>query len=230
MIKISELNKTYNTQPVLRDLSLFIADNDFFIIVGANGAGKTTLLRILASLTQPNSGKVTINGDSLFDNASLRQNIGYLGHSTLFYGDLDARENLRHYARLFNLSNANAAVQQAITAAGLEAHQTKPVRTYSRGMQQRLAIERVLMHNPSLLLLDEPYTGLDQEAAEGLDERLNDLHARGKTLMVVAHRPQRLLKFASHLAWLKSGQIIQQTPIDQLLNFPKLNQYIREVK
>lgn len=230
MIEISELNKTYNTQAVLRNLSFSIADNDFYIIVGANGAGKTTLLRILASLIRPNSGKVTINGDSLFDNPSLRQKIGYLGHSTLFYGDLNARENLQHYARLYNLSIAKDAIQKIIAAAGLEAHQTKPVRIYSRGMQQRLALERVLMHNPSLLLLDEPYTGLDQEAAENLDGRLNALHTQGKTLLVVAHRPQRLLKFASNIAWLKSGQIVLQTSIDRLLDFPELNQYVREVK
>jgi len=229
-IEIHNLTKRYNTQPVLNNLSLTIANGEFCVLVGANGAGKTTLLRILATLIRPDSGEVQINGIPISSDPTLRQKIGYLGHQSLFYGDLNARENLLHYTRLYQLPNSEETIRQSIEAAGLTLQQHKPLRTYSRGMQQRLAIERSLIHNPALLLLDEPYTGLDQEAAEGLDERLGRLSMQGCTLLIVAHRPQRLLKTASHIAWLRDGRIHQKTPVGQLFKNPDLDRYIREVK
>ena len=230
MIEITNLNKSYNTQPVLKDLSLTVAGREFCALVGANGAGKTTLLRILATLVRPDSGEVYLDGEPPFANPSLRRKIGYLGHQSLFYGDLTAGENLRHYAHLYNLSNSEEIIQQCIERAGLTPYRHKPLRTYSRGMQQRLALERALMHSPTLLLLDEPYTGLDQDAANSLDKSLHHFHSQGCTLLVVAHRPQRLLKFATHVAWLREGRITDKVNIDQLSDFPDLNSYIREVK
>ena len=230
MIETTELNKRYDAQPVLKNLSLSLSAGEFCILVGANGAGKTTLLRILATLIRPDSGEVRLEGEPLFADPHLRSKIGYLGHQSLFYGDLNARENLGHYARLFHLENAEEMIRQSIERAGLGQHQRKPLRAYSRGMQQRLALERALMHSPSLLLLDEPYTGLDQDAANDLDERLHQLHEQRRTLLVVAHRPQRLLKNATHIAWLGNGRITQKVSVDQLAENPDLDRYIREVK
>lgn len=230
MIEITNLNKRYNTQPVLKDLSLTVAGGEFCILVGANGAGKTTLLRILATLVRPESGEVLLEKEPLFADPSLRRKIGYLGHQSLFYGDLTAGENLRHYAYLYNLSNSEEIIRQCIERAGLTPYQHKPLRIYSRGMQQRLALERALMHSPTLLLLDEPYTGLDQDAANDLDEKLHHLHLQDCTLLVVAHRPQRLLKFATHVARLSEGHITDKVTTNQLSDLPDLNSYIREVK
>ena len=207
-----------------------VSGGEFCVLVGANGAGKTTLLRILATLVRPDSGEIKLDGKLLFPNPCLRQKIGYLGHQSLFYGDLNACENLYHYARLYNLLNPKEVVQQSIDSAGLVPHQYKPLRTFSRGMQQRLAIERALLHDPALLLLDEPYTGLDQEAAEHLDDRLSRLRTPDRAFLVVAHRPQRLLKIATHIAWLREGQIAQKIPTDHLSEIPDLYRYIREVK
>jgi heme exporter protein A len=229
-IEINRLNKRYNTQPVLKDLSLTVAGGEICVLVGANGAGKSTLLRILATLTRADSGEVRLNGIPLSSDPILRREIGYLGHQSLFYGDLTACENLRHYARLYQLSNPEEVVQNSLESARLTLHRQKPVRTFSRGMLQRLAIERTLIHQPRLLLLDEPFTGLDQEAAETLDERLDRLHTQECTLIVVAHRPQRLLEIATHIAWLRNGRIEQKISVTQLSSAPDLSRYIREVK
>lgn len=229
-IEIHGLVKRYNAQPVLKDLSLTVDDQELCVLVGANGAGKTTLLRIIATLIRPDAGEVLLGGIPLSASPSLRQKIGYVGHQSLFYSDLTASENLRHYARLYHLAEPEAAVRQSIVAAGLTQHQHKPLRTYSRGMQQRLAIARALLHDPAILLLDEPYTGLDQEAAQDLDERLRSLHAPGRAILVAAHRPQRLLGIATHIAWLQEGNIAQQIPVERLAEAPKLYGYLQEAK
>ena len=227
-IAVRGLSKRYNLQPVLKDLTLEVTDGSLCVLVGSNGAGKTTLLRIIASLVRPDAGTVTLCGAALKDNPALRRQIGYLGHQSLFYSDLNAVENLSHYARLYQLGNSSQQVAEAIASVGLTQHQHKPVRTYSRGMLQRLAIARALLHDPSILLLDEPYTGLDKDAALALDQRLQALHRPGRTLLIAAHHPQRLLAFASHVAWLKDGQIAHHQPVDQLSETPDLEHYLQE--
>jgi heme ABC exporter ATP-binding subunit CcmA len=227
-IEVRDLSKHYNLQPVLKNLSLTLADGSLCVLVGSNGAGKTTLLRIVASLVRPDAGFVTIRGAALKGNAALRRQIGYLGHQTLFYSDLNAIENLTHYARLYGLDDVAERVSEGIASVDLVRHQHKPVRTYSRGMLQRLAIARALLHDPAVLLLDEPYTGLDKEAAQALDLRLRDLHRPGRTLLIAAHHPQRLLTFASHVAWLRDGRIAQFQAVDRLSETPELQGYLAE--
>jgi heme exporter protein A len=227
-IAVQGLSKRYNLQPVLNDLTLEVADGSLCVLLGANGAGKTTLLRIIASLVRPDAGTVALHGAALKNNPALRRQIGYLGHQSLFYNDLNALENLAHYARLYHLDNISSRVTEAVDSTGLSQHQHKPVRTYSRGMLQRLAIARALLHDPAILLLDEPYTGLDKDAARALDERLRSLHHPGRTLLIAAHRPQRLLAFASHVAWLKDGQIAHHQSAGKLSETPDLHHYLEE--
>jgi heme exporter protein A len=229
-IVIRGLSKKYHFQPVLDDLSLSIDDGDLCILVGANGAGKSTLLRIIAALVRPDAGEVVVGDSFIESNASARCQIGYLGHQSLFYNDLNAVENLTHYARLYRLNDIPAEVVRSIESVGLAAHQHKPVRTYSRGMQQRLAIARTLLHNPSVLLLDEPYTGLDKEAAEFLDERLQQLHQPGRAILIAAHHPQRLLPVASHIAWLRDGRIATHLSVNRLGEAPELQDYLQEAR
>ena len=227
-IDVRGLSKRYNLQAVLNDLTLTIDDGSLCVLVGSNGAGKTTLLRLIASLARPDAGYVAIHGEALRNNASLRRQIGYLGHQTLFYSDLNAQENLIHYARLYELDSIPERVAEGIASVGLTPHQNKPVRTYSRGMLQRLAIARTLLHDPAILLLDEPYTGLDKEAAQALDAQLHDLHRPDRALLIAAHHPQRLLAFASHVAWLKDGRIAQHQAVDRLAETPDLQNYLAE--
>ena len=226
---IRDLVKQYHFQSVLDGLSLSLSEGDFCVLVGANGAGKTTLLRILADLVRPNQGEVLIEGFPLKSNPALRQAIGYISHLPMFYEDLTAVENLRHYANLYGLSQPAERISACLQASGLAHFQNQPVRTYSRGMQQRLSIERALLHDPKILLFDEPYTGLDQEAAQSLDLRLQALHTPGRVILVAAHRPQRLISVASHIAWLQNGRITHHLPASQLDSCPELLAYLREV-
>lgn len=228
-IEIRGLVKKFHYQPVLDHLSLTIEDGALCVLVGANGAGKTTLLRILASLVRANEGEVSLGGISLADGATLRRKIGYVGHQSMFYSDLNALENLRHYARLYQLAEVESSIiMRSIHSVGLEQHKEKPLRTFSRGMQQRLSIARALLHDPCILLLDEPYTGLDQEATQFLDDRLMSLHRPGHAILLAAHRPQHLLSIASHIAWLKEGKIAQHLPVNRLSEAPDLRQYLQE--
>ena len=229
VMAVRGLVKQYHFRPVLDNLSLTLRDGDFCVLVGANGAGKTTLLRILASLSRPNQGEILINGVPLTSHPASRRSIGYIGHQPMFYEDLTAQENLRHYARLYSLNQAEERIVKGLQSSALESAQNRPVRTYSRGMQQRLSIERSLLHDPRILLFDEPYTGLDQEAAQRLDRRLQSLHTSGRVILLAAHRPQRLIKLASHIAWLQNGSISHHLPTSQLSTSPELQAYLQEV-
>ncbi len=227
-IRIQGLVKSYHHQPVLDHLSFDLAKSEFCVLVGANGAGKTTLLRILASLNRPDDGKIWVDDFLMPANPQIRRMFGYVGHQTMFYQDLNAVENLGHYARLYHLDNSEQLIHEGLRTAGLQKHLSKPVRTFSRGMQQRLSIARALLHKPSVLLLDEPHTGLDHESASMFDQLLSDLNQRGCTILLAAHQPQRLLPIATHLAWLNEGKIAQHMPVSAIDNHPHLHQFLRE--
>lgn len=227
-IEIRGLVKKYRRQSVLDHLCLTIEDGAFCVLVGANGAGKTTLLRILASLVRPDAGEICFGeGLFVFGSPEIRRQIGFVGHQTMFYNDLTAEENLDHYARLFQLKNRSVVVRAGLASMGLDSVRKRLVRTFSRGMRQRLAIGRVLLHDPTVLLLDEPYTGLDQEAALILDSRLSELHHQGRVIVLAAHRPERLLNLASHFAWLRFGQISQHLPVDRLEEDQEFQRYLK---
>ena len=227
-ILVQNLVKKYRTRAVLDHLHLTIGAGELCLMVGDNGVGKTTLLRVLAGLVRPDGGKIQIGEGAAFKDPATRKKIGYVGHQTMVYQDLSAVENLAHYARLYNIKEIETRVAEGIHFAGLERYQHQMLRTYSRGMQQRLSIARALLHDPDILLLDEPYTGLDKDAAHFLDQRLADLHHQGKTIFLAAHHPQRLLTFVSHVAWLKDGVIAAHSPITELEQYKALSEYLEE--
>lgn len=227
-VVVSNLVKRYHYQPVLKNLSFTLNDGDFCLLVGDNGAGKTTLLRILAGIIRPSEGSVYVCNANQLEDPSIRSKIGYLGHQPMFYQDLTAVENLQHYGRLYQVKESKTIISQTLEDVGLAKYRNQPVRTYSRGMLQRLALGRALLHNPSVLLFDEPYTGLDQSGAAFLDEVLKKLHKPGNIILLAAHRPQRLLTIASHIAWLKEGRFDQYIPIPHLSDVPDLRQYLQE--
>jgi heme exporter protein A len=184
MIQAQGLAKYYGRITALRDIRLEIPRGQFVALLGRNGAGKTTLLRILAGLTRPSAGTAAIAG--LAPQAA-RGSVGYLAHSTALYMDLTAWENLRFYARLAGLGRAGADLEREIERVGLAGRAHEPVRHFSRGMQQRLAIARAFLHDPGIWLLDEPFTGLDQEGAQFLKGRLAGAHAAGRTILMAVH-------------------------------------------
>ena len=170
MIEVRKLVKRFGLKTVLRGLDFRVEAGEFVALLGPNGAGKTTFLRILASLSWFLLGEVAIAGYRLPSQvAAVRQRLGVVSHLPLLYGDLTADENLRFYGRMYTVPRLDQRIVEVLDLVGLSARRRDLVRTYSRGMQQRLAIGRAMLHDPEVVLFDEPYTGLDQEASNMLD-------------------------------------------------------------
>jgi heme exporter protein A len=195
----------------LRGVDLEVAEGEFLTLFGPNGAGKTTLIRCVSSLTRPSAGTVRLRGEDLSKAAtSLRRHIGLISHNPLLYGDLTAEENLRFFARMYDLADAQARIDAALQQVGLFARRRDPVRDYSRGMVQRLAIARAILHDPSIMLLDEPYTGLDLQAADMLRSVLQDLAASNRTVILTTHNLEQGLEMCDRAAILHRGKIAWQ--------------------
>ncbi len=208
MIEVHRLYKRFGPKAVLRDLEFQVAQGEFVALLGPNGAGKTTFLRILASLSRPTLGEVRIAGHQLpHQAAEVRQRLGVVSHLPLLYGDLSAEENLRFYARLYSIPRMQARIEEVLDQVGLLHRRRDLVRTFSRGMQQRLAIGRAVLHDPEVLLLDEPHTGLDQDACEMLDGALRQVAARGRTVVMTSHDLARAQDLASRFDVLTRGRI-----------------------
>lgn len=206
MIEVRGLTKLFGAKKVLRGLNFDVQPGEFVAILGPNGAGKTTLLRILASLVRPTAGVVRIAGHRLPDEAEeVRARLGVVSHQPLLYGDLTAEENLRFYARLYGVPEAEQRIQEILELTGLWSRRRDRVRTFSRGMQQRLAIGRALLHDPDVLLLDEPYTGLDQDACDMLDGVLRQVAGRGRTIVLTSHDLARVEPLATRFDVLSRG-------------------------
>jgi heme exporter protein A len=208
MIKTESLRKSFGPRPVLRGLDLEVAPGECLALIGPNGAGKTTLLRILAALAKPTAGVVRVAGLPLPAAAGVvRRRLGVVAHQTLLYGDLTAGENLQFYARLYSLREVQTRIVAVLEQVGLAQRRHDLVRTFSRGMQQRLAIGRALLHDPEVMMFDEPYTGLDPHAAGMLDEVLRDARLAGRTVLLTTHDLSRALALADRVAILAHGVI-----------------------
>ncbi len=217
MITVRKLVKRFGFKPVLRGLDFSVEQGEFVALLGPNGAGKTTFLRILASLSRPTMGSVTIAGFSLpAQAASLRRRLGVVSHLPLLYGDLTADENLQFYARMYGLEHAGQRISQVLDMVGLAPRRKDLVRTFSRGMQQRLAIGRAVLHDPEVMLFDEPHTGLDQDACQMLDTVLREVAARGRTVVMTSHDLARVADLASRFDVLSRGVIAASAQRSQM--------------
>jgi heme exporter protein A len=206
MILVKKLVKRFGPLTVLREMDLEVDTGEFVALLGPNGAGKTTLLRILATLSKPNSGLVEVASYKLPDQAVyVRRQLGVVSHLPLLYGDLTAEENLTFYGRLYDIKSSRR--EQVLDLVGLSKRKKDLVRTFSRGMQQRLAIGRAILHSPRILLLDEPHTGLDQEAGEILDTVLKEVALEGRTVIMTSHDLVRAASLASRIVVLSKGKI-----------------------
>jgi heme exporter protein A len=208
MIKVTKLFKRFGPKTVLRGLNFEVEQGEFVALLGPNGAGKTTFLRILASLSRPTLGEVTVAGYHLPGQASaVRQRLGVVSHQPLLYGDLTAEENLKFYGRMYGVQNLSDRITEVLLLVGLESRRRDLVRTFSRGMQQRLAIGRSVLHDPDVMLFDEPHTGLDQDASTMLDTVLQEVAARGRTVVMTSHDLARTADLATRFDILSRGVI-----------------------
>ncbi len=212
MIRIQGLAKWFGKFSALRDLRITVNKGDFIALFGRNGAGKTTFLRIVAGLTRASSGTVLIGDGAGISPGQARGAIGYLSHNTALYADLTALENLRFYAQLHGLPSGDAELERRIESVGLAGRGRDPVRNYSRGMQQRLAIARAFLHDPEILLLDEPFTGLDQAGTDFLKSYLTGAHSRGATCLMAIHDPGLGYELATRLLVIDRGAAALDLP------------------
>lgn len=186
-------------------------------LLGPNGVGKTTFLRILASLSRPSTGEVVIAGYHLpAQAAGVRRRLGVVSHLPLLYGDLTAEQNLHFYARMYAVNDLDQRTNQVLELVGLAERRGDLVRTFSRGMQQRLAIGRAILHDPEILLLDEPHTGLDQDACIMLDKVMREVATRGRTVVMTSHDLARAADLASRFDILSRGMIVATVQRDQI--------------
>jgi heme exporter protein A len=209
MIQVRKLVKRFGLKTVLRGMDFTVEPGEFVALLGPNGAGKTTFLRILASLSRPSLGDVSIAGYRLPAQASaVRRRLGVVSHQPLLYGDLSAEENLRFYGMMYGVKDLDERTSEVLELVGLAARRRDLVRTFSRGMQQRLAIGRAVLHDPEVMLFDEPHTGLDQDASAMLDKVLREVAARGRTVVMTSHDLARAADLASRFDVLSRGAIV----------------------
>ena len=210
-IQARNVFKLYGDFPAVQNLTFRVSSGEFVGLLGRNGAGKTTLLKMLALLTRPSAGElqfgdVKAGEDAAGDYNALRGRIGLLGHNTFLYDDLSAEENLRFYAALYGLGDQHMLIPAMLEKVGLERFTRELVRNFSRGMRQRLSIARLFLPSPELILLDEPFTGLDDRATELLENMLAESSRAGRTIVLCTHQLDLALKHASRLLILERGK------------------------
>ena len=198
--------KFYGDYPALRDISLDVSEGRCLALIGRNGAGKTTLLRILAGFSRAGKGQARIFGQNPRDTET-RRRIGFIGHGIAVYEELSALENLRLFGKLYGLPDPDGSAREWLDRTGLDRVRDGLVREFSRGMRQRLAVARAFLHGPSVLLLDEPFTALDDRAVAVLQTVLRDALAAGCTVVMSTHQLREAMGLATHVALINRGRI-----------------------
>lgn len=218
IIEVEKLSKAFGLLPVLKGLGFSVDRGEFVLLFGANGSGKSTLLRLLSGLSKPTAGAIRIGGWELpREVMAVRAQIGLVGHRPLLYENLTARENLDFFGKLYDIDadECQERSRELLRQVGLSRRADSLVRTFSRGMKQRLSITRALLHQPDLLLLDEPYSGLDQAACDRLDELLAQASDAGRTIILSTHQITRAPKSAGRALLLSGGKIAYDGPSDR---------------
>jgi heme exporter protein A len=209
MLVAEQLEKSIGGKRIIHPISFKVTRGEFVTVLGPNGAGKSTLFKLLSLATQPSKGKIFINGSKATTlSSNLRKEIGVISHHTFLYDNLSALENLKFYGQAYQVCDLDKRIKEVLRFVGLQLYIHDPVRTYSRGMQQRLSIARAILHNPSILFLDEPYTGLDQHAIQILNSVLQSLNKDNRTIFMITHNYEEALTLSNRLIVLTKGKVV----------------------
>jgi ABC-type multidrug transport system ATPase subunit len=206
-ISVSNIIKQFGRFAALRGVTAEFDAGRFHAILGENGAGKTTLLRALAGLAQPTRGTISIFGKTPRDAC---REMGYMAHPSLLYDEMSGMENLRYYARLYGI-DGDGRCEEVIRIVGLDPELSRPVGQYSQGMRQRMSLARAILHDPQLLLLDEPFSNVDVQSAQTMVGLLKGMRDVGKTVFVITHQASLLEGVADEFVWMHAGQIVDRT-------------------
>ena len=210
-LEIRRGSKSFCQHRVLDGLDLEVQPGEPLCLLGRNGAGKTTLLRILAGLLRPEAGSIWLDDQQIdYAESHARHDIGLVMHQPFLYEHLTGVENLRFYARLYQVPDENVAIERAMAQVGMQRFGGKPVRAYSRGMKQRLTIARALLHSPSILILDEPYTGLDLQGSQAFNQLMLEQKQQGRIILMTTHDISHALTISSRFAFLARGRIAEE--------------------
>lgn len=211
MVEIQGLTKSFGSRFALKGVDLEIGHGEFVVIFGPNGAGKTTLVKVLSTIMRPSSGKILVDGLELENNAEeIRRRIGVVTHQTFLYGNLTGYENLTFYGRMYDIPRPRERIQEVADMVGMTSRLHDRVGTLSRGMQQRLSIARSLLHKPALMLLDEPETGLDQQAMSMVWKALQKEGEVKRSILLTTHNLERGLEMGERLLILDRGTVVYQ--------------------
>jgi len=216
LITLDNVSKRFGYRTVLQNLNLNIHVGDRTLLLGNNGAGKTTLLQIICSLMRPTSGQLFFKGKNYKDIAHhLRQAIGSISHESRLYGDLTGAENLKLFGKLYAVANLSEQIEKALEFVELDYAKDLPVHTFSSGMTKRLTIARLILYQPELLILDEPYTGLDQHSVRLFQQYLKQYHQNGGTILIVTHQFPLGLELANRVLVMQQSQILRDVLASQ---------------
>src|SRR5262245_24686633 len=215
-VDVAALTRTFGRRRAVDGVNLTLEVGECLALFGPNGAGKTTLLRLVSGLLKPSSGTVTVRGHLLRSDAAARSKVGLISHQSMLYGALTARENVEFAAKLYGIRDPRGAALRALEQMRIADRADAPVRSLSRGLQQRVSIARSIVHSPEVVLLDEPYTGLDAAGGAALTDMLLVLRASGATLVLVTHNVDEGLAVSSRAAVMLSGRIVRVDDVPSL--------------
>jgi heme exporter protein A len=230
-IQAQGIKKAYGNFDALKGVDLNISKGEFYTLFGPNGAGKTTLIKLLSTLTGPSSGNLNIFGyDASKEVRKIRSRLGVISHDPYLYENLTALENIQFFAEMYGLDHIQSRSNEVISYVGLESRKNDLIRTFSRGMKQRLTVARAIVHDPEILLLDEPYTGLDQHGAQILGEMLSALKSKDRTILMTTHNIDEGLDLSDRVGILAKGKLVFESPRSQLDPSGFKNIYISKVR
>lgn len=216
VVEVAELTRAFGSRMAVGGVTFSLAAGECLALFGPNGAGKTTLLRVLAGLLKPTSGSARVSGIALPGGSVARSRVGLISHHTMLYDALSPRENVAFAARLYGIRDPRERVEAALQRMAMLERAETPVRSLSRGMQQRVSIARAMVHSPQLVLADEPYSGLDDSGARALTSLLRELLSAGTSIIIVTHNLPEGLSLATHAAVMHGGKFIRYDTTDRI--------------